>query len=140
LFTKLQFRTKFSESEVRKILRDLLQGLAEMARKNVIHRDLKPENIMFRRDGRDVVIVDFGLATIADEKDYLFVRCGTPGYVAPEIINIKDLTTKCQPIADVFSVGAIFYHLLFGRSLFPGKTFNEVLTQNRECDFELAGP
>jgi serine/threonine protein kinase len=76
LFTKLQFRTKFSESEVRKILRDLLQGLAEMARKNVIHRDLKPENIMFRRDGRDVVIVDFGLATIADEKDYLFVRCG----------------------------------------------------------------
>jgi serine/threonine protein kinase len=51
--------------------------------------------------------------------------------VAPEIINIKDLTTKSQPISDVFSVGAIFYHMLFGKSLFPGKTFNEVLTQNR---------
>ena len=58
---------------MRKIIRDLLQGLAEMARKNIIHRDLKPENIMFRKDGRDAVIVDFGLATIADEKNYLFV-------------------------------------------------------------------
>lgn len=54
-----------------------------MARKNVIHRDLKPENILFRKDGKDAVIVDFGLATIADESNYLFVRCGTPGYVAP---------------------------------------------------------
>lgn len=66
LFTKLLTKHKFTENETKKILRDLLQGLAEMARKNVIHRDLKPENIMFRKDGKDVVIVDFGLATVAD--------------------------------------------------------------------------
>jgi len=42
LYTKLQTKAKFNEGEIRKIMRDLIQGLAEMARKNVIHRDLKP--------------------------------------------------------------------------------------------------
>lgn len=46
------------------------------------------------KDSLDLVIADFGLATWADEPEYLFVRCGTPGYVAPEIINLKNLKTK----------------------------------------------
>jgi serine/threonine protein kinase len=41
------------------------------------------------------------------------------------------MSTKSTPIADVFSIGAIFYHLLFGKNLFPGRTFNDVLAQNR---------
>lgn len=85
----------------------------------------------------EVVIVDFGLATWAEEENYLFVRCGTPGYVAPEIINIRDLKTKSDPICDIFSVGLILHILLFGRSIFPGRTYNEVLNQNRACDFNL---
>ena len=55
-----------------------------MASLRIMHRDLKPENIMLRsKDSMDLVIADFGLATYADEPEYLFVRCGTPGYVAP---------------------------------------------------------
>lgn len=55
-----------------------------------MHRDLKPENIMLR-DKNDMipVIVDFGLATPCDLPTYLFFRCGTPGYVAPEIIELN---------------------------------------------------
>ena len=83
------------------------------------------------------MIVDFGLATAADEETYLFVRCGTPGYVAPEIINIKNMNSKSDPICDVFSIGLIFHILLLGRPVFPGRTYNEVLTQNRACDFNL---
>lgn len=50
---------------------------------------------MFRStEGCDLAICDFGLATYADELKYLFVRCGTPGFVAPEIINIRDMATK----------------------------------------------
>ena len=90
-----------------------------MARKNVIHRDLKPENIIV---GKEPIIIDFGLATVADDPKYLFVRCGTPGYVAPEIINIKDMSTKSHPISDVFSAGCIFYYITFNRHLFMGKT------------------
>jgi calcium-dependent protein kinase len=65
------------------------------------------------------------------------VRCGTPGFVAPEIINIRDMTTKSDPISDVFSAGIIFHHLLFGFSIFEGKKYNEILAQNRACDFNF---
>ncbi len=107
----------------------------------IIHRDLKPENIMFRnQNSTDAVICDFGLATFADTDKYLFVRCGTPGFVSPEIINIKDMTTKSDPISDVFSAGLIFHYLLFGNSIFPGKKYNEILNQNRSCDFDFNQP
>lgn len=60
-----------------------------------MHRDLKLENILFRRqdDLSSVVIADFGLATDIND-DFIFSRCGTPGYVAPEVLNIKDLNER----------------------------------------------
>ena len=66
------------------------------------------------------------------------MRCGTPGFVAPEIINIKDMSTKSDPVSDVFSAGVIFHHLLLGHSVFPGTKYNDVLIQNRACDFNFA--
>jgi len=51
---------------------------------NIIHRDIKPENLMLRSsDDLEPVIIDFGLAVNVDANDYIFYRCGTPGYVAP---------------------------------------------------------
>ena len=80
---------------------------------------------MFKNEnGLELSICDFGLATYADEEKYLFVRCGTPGFVAPGIINIRDMQTKSDPISDVFSAGVIFHILLFGYSVFPGKKYN----------------
>jgi serine/threonine protein kinase len=97
---------------------------------------------MFRTSkiNTDIVILDFGLATFCDEKEYIYTRCGTPGFVSPEIVNIKDLTTKSRPISDVFSLGIILHILLLGKSPFKGKTFNEVLSENRQCAFTLLGP
>jgi len=70
----------------------------------------------------------------------LFVRCGTPGYVAPEVINIKDLKSTYDPICDIYSAGIIFHILLVGYSPFDGKSYNEVLTLNRKADVDLNGP
>jgi serine/threonine protein kinase len=93
---------------------------------------------MFRRNNSlEIAICDFGLATNADEDEYIFVRCGTPGFVAPEIINIKDLSHKSDPISDVFSAGVIFHHLLCNKSIFEGTRYNEILAQNRICDFDF---
>jgi serine/threonine protein kinase len=62
-----------------------------MHENRIMHRDLKPENIMFRDNkSMDPVIVDFGLATNVDLPKYLFYRCGTPGYVAPEIVTLSE--------------------------------------------------
>jgi len=109
-----------------------------MHSKKIMHRDLKPENLLFRSENSwDCVIADFGLSEFADAQEYLFVRCGTPGYVAPEVINIKDMKTKYDPICDIFSLGLIFHILLLGASAFPGKTYNEVLAQNRASNIPL---
>ena len=66
------------------------------------------------------MIADFGLATKTDEPEYLFVRCGTPGYVAPEIISFKEKTGQ-ETISDIFALGIITHILATGRSPFPGK-------------------
>ena len=47
------------------------------------------------------MIADYGLAEFADSDEYLFMRCGTPGYVAPEIINLKDMKAKYKPIKKI---------------------------------------
>jgi len=57
--------------------------------------------------------------------------------VAPEVINIKDMKSKYDPICDLFSLGLIFHILLFGKSVFKGKTYNDVLKENRACTFDL---
>lgn len=120
-------------------MKGILEGINHLSSKRIIHRDLKPENIMFRRkNSLEVAICDFGLATYADEEKYLFVRCGTPGFVAPEIINIKDMNIKSEPISDVFSAGIIFHYLLLNKSVFPGTRYSDILTQNRACDFDFS--
>lgn len=78
----------------------------------------------------DIAIVDFGFATY--EKDYrkLFTRCGTPGYVAPEVLNDQDYDCKI----DIFSLGVIFYMLLFGEHPFHGNTYKEIVQKNMKGD------
>jgi len=58
---------------------------------------------------------------------YLFTRCGTPGFVAPEVINIKDMKAKYSSICDIFSLGLIFHILTFGKSIFKAKNYNDLV-------------
>jgi calcium-dependent protein kinase len=140
LYDKIKAKYKFKSSEIKLVVYSILQGLKEMHSKRIMHRDLKPENLIFRGEGNwECVIADFGLAEFAEAEEYLFVRCGTPGYVAPEVINIKDMKTKYDPICDIFSLGLIFHILLLGVSAFPGKTYNEVLAQNRASNITFEG-
>ncbi len=77
-----------------------------------MHRDLKLTNLMFKEKNQltELKIVDFGLAQRIDAEKYLFKRCGTPGYIAPEVINLGS-ATKYSEKCDIFSAGVIFYHL-----------------------------
>lgn len=110
-----------SPSARKKVIRGIISALAEMESKNIVHRDIKPENIMV--DANDEpTIVDFGLATDINASSYLYVRCGTPGFVAPEIISIRDTeNARMLTISDIFSAGAIFYQMIFGKALFEGE-------------------
>ncbi len=102
---------------------ELVSGLNRMHRDRIMHRDLKPENIMLKTAfSLEPVIVDFGLATHADQEKYLFYRCGTPGYVAPEIITLAE-NGHVEPECDMFSVGVIFHILLMRKALFEGTKY-----------------
>ena len=82
--------------------------------------------------------MDFGLATSIDDPSYIFVRCGTPGFVAPETLKIKDIANvRIGVEGDMFSLGAIFYQILFGKYLFNGKDQIEVLQNNKMCKIKM---
>lgn len=131
LYEKIQQRHRFTSKEVRQVMKSILKGVAAMHDKKIMHRDIKPENILFRfQNSFQCVIADFGLATYYDIEEYIFTRCGTPGYVAPEISNLKD-KKQYTPVCDLFSIGVIFHILILGTSPFPGREVDEVLKQNR---------
>ena len=89
-----------------------------MNTRKVIHRDLKPENILLKSKENDheVIIADFGLSTRIGKIDkIIFKRCGTPGFVAPEVLTWGKGYDFYDYKCDVYSIGVIFHILLTGK-------------------------
>jgi hypothetical protein len=107
---------------------DLLRGVAELHRRNLVHRDLKPPNVLVDRQRR-VKIVDFGISRPADSgpSDY---SQGTPAYLAPE----QSLGQPARRTADVFSLGVIFFELLTGQRPFDAPTLAKLLSAVAHAD------
>jgi calcium/calmodulin-dependent protein kinase I len=129
LFRRISDRKAFTEESASKFMKNLLEVLDYMHSLNIVHRDLKPENILMMQLDNDYEfkIADFGLA--CEYTDELSLRCGSPGYVAPEILKKKHYGNK----VDIFSAGIIVYVLLSSRAPFYGKTANDILLKNKEC-------
>ena len=95
----------------------------------VVHRDLKPANIMLTQDF-DIKISDFGAAMLDRAETTQVLGVGSPAYMSPE--QIQGGTLNFQ--TDIFSLGAVLYHLLTGRRPFNGVTVNELLEQITETE------
>lgn len=102
------------------ILKALISVAAYLEKLGIIHRDLKPSNIMIvNGDGSAKItktstkIIDFGLAAFLSEK-LILTKCGTPGYIAPEILNqsSRDKVLVSQNV-DIYSIGIIYYEMIF---------------------------
>ena len=109
---KPTFRDEFSEGKIVNMIKSILDALAYLAAKGIMHRDLKPDNILLGK-GDVIKIVDFGLATFIDVPDYIFKKCGTPGYIAPEVFKYdqKNASTNYDDKCDVFSAGCIMFYM-----------------------------
>ncbi len=82
----------------------------------------------------EIRVADFGLATFTLNDEPLTGKCGSPGFVAPEVFRGPNYSYK----ADVFSLGTVFYQLLVGDYLFDGKTAKSIMKRNIDCDLTHA--
>uniref|UniRef100_A0A6V7QVE3 non-specific serine/threonine protein kinase n=1 Tax=Ananas comosus var. bracteatus TaxID=296719 RepID=A0A6V7QVE3_ANACO len=111
LFDKIVHRGKLSEADSRRYFQQLIDGVDFCHTKGVYHRDLKPENLLLDSQG-NLKISDFGLSALPDQGvSLLRTTCGTPNYVAPEVLSHKGYNGA---IADIWSCGVILYVLLAG--------------------------
>ncbi|CAD8173056.1 unnamed protein product [Paramecium octaurelia] len=134
LFDLILETQSFQESKVSLIMFKIFDALEYLHTKNIMHRDIKPENILLKdkSENFDIKIADFGLASYT-EADLIIARCGTPGYVAPEIFENKKYNEK----VDVFSAGIILYILLSGQAPFDGNSLDEIMEKNRDCQINF---
>lgn len=131
LFERIVSHGAYSEKSAAVLMKQFLSALQYLHEKGIMHRDLKPENLILtsKDDSTTIKLADFGLATYTHLESQLFTRCGTPGYVAPEILDDLPYNEK----VDIFSAGIILYILLTGCSPFYGKSYNEILVKNKKC-------
>ncbi len=105
------------------ISRKLCAGLAAAHERGVIHRDLKPQNIMLDKRGQ-VVIMDFGLAAVANSLRGAEARNGTPAYMSPEQLRGDSVSAK----SDIYALGLIIYELFTGKRAYEANSVAELLS------------
>lgn len=106
LFDRIVEKENYSEREAAETVRPIVDAIRYCHNLGIIHRDLKPENLLYAtsQEGSVIKITDFGLARFVDN-ELATTACGTPNYVAPEIIAGKGYGKE----VDIWSVGVIIY-------------------------------
>ncbi|CAN8273045.1 unnamed protein product [Cochlearia groenlandica] len=111
LFDRIVHKGRLEESESRKYFQQLIDAIAHCHRKGVYHRDLKPENLLLDING-NLKVSDFGLSALPQQGvELLHTTCGTPNYVAPEVLSGQGYDGSA---ADIWSCGVILFVIMAG--------------------------
>eukprot|EP00939_MAST-03C_sp_MAST-3C-sp1_P004111 g4111.t1 len=119
-------KSHLNERTIRGLMRQLAQGLKFLWSHNLIHRDLKPQNLLLSLDDSNnttLKIADFGFARHLAVSSMAETLCGSPLYMAPEILRLRKYDAK----ADLWSVGTILFEMLCGRPPFSGRNQIQLL-------------
>lgn len=126
-------RKIINEFEARYYLSQILKAVNFMHKNKIIHRDLKLGNL-FLDEGMNVKIGDFGLATIIEFSGQLrYTVCGTPNYIAPEILEGKNSGHSYE--VDIWAIGVILYTMLVGKPPFETEDVKETYKKIKNIEF-----
>ncbi|XP_059620803.1 calcium/calmodulin-dependent protein kinase type 1-like [Phlebotomus argentipes] len=137
LFDRIVEKGSYTEKDASGLIKQVLEAVQYMHEQGVVHRDLKPENLLYHSPADDskIMISDFGLSKL-EESGVMVTACGTPGYVAPEVLAQKPYG---KPV-DLWSIGVISYILLCGYPPFYDENDANLFAQILKGDFEFESP
>ena len=118
-FLKSKPNRRMDEDDARRIYRQVISALQYCHSKCVCHRDIKLENVLLNEEKNQVRLIDFGFSTCIPNDKRVKIFCGTPSYMAPEIVN---KTEYCGPPADVWALGVLLFTMLCGTFPYRGST------------------
>eukprot|EP01063_Lacrimia_lanifica_P014307 TRINITY_DN20925_c0_g1_i1.p1 TRINITY_DN20925_c0_g1~~TRINITY_DN20925_c0_g1_i1.p1 ORF type:complete len:462 (+),score=143.71 TRINITY_DN20925_c0_g1_i1:42-1427(+) len=120
LFDLITKRGTVTPEDAKVMFKQLLGAVGYLHAMGIAHRDIKPENILLGKadDVKSIKLTDFGLAKGFDAGTMLKTRCGTPMYVAPEIMK-RTMNLKYTAAVDVWSLGVVLWVMLTARPPFP---------------------
>eukprot|EP01098_Paradermamoeba_levis_P008210 TRINITY_DN3403_c0_g1_i3.p1 TRINITY_DN3403_c0_g1~~TRINITY_DN3403_c0_g1_i3.p1 ORF type:complete len:337 (-),score=60.15 TRINITY_DN3403_c0_g1_i3:74-1084(-) len=136
LYDRIVAKGYYEEPAAANIIAQLIEAVQYLHSTGIAHRDLKPENILVTGEGKQetVKVADFGLSKNFGEA-YMKTSCGSPAYVAPEVILCEGYDNS----VDMWSVGVILYALLVGYPPFDAEDkslFKKIL----EAEYDFDGP
>ncbi|XP_065063418.1 uncharacterized protein LOC135689975 isoform X1 [Rhopilema esculentum] len=134
LFERVVEDDNLTESEAAIYMKQILEGLKHMHQQYIVHLDLKPENVVcVQPRSTKIKLIDFGLARQLEQGKETKITCGTPEFVAPEVLNYDPVTLA----SDMWSVGVIAYILISGLSPFLGDTDTETFANVSSCEWDF---
>lgn len=139
LFDRIVELEKYTEADAAKLIYSITKAIGYCHNLGIVHRDLKPENLLFEDNTATakLKIADFGLAKILDQKKVMQTACGTPGYVAPEVLMKNGGYTQ---EVDMWSVGVILYILLCGFPPFYEENNTALFAAIKAAAYEYPSP
>ena len=136
LFDQILEKDHFLESEARDLIRSIVDAIDYCHKQGIVHRDIKPENLLLSSKEMglaSIKIADFGLARLLQEDSLASTTCGTPGYVAPEVLMQLPYGKEC----DFWSIGVVAFILLCGSPPFYEEDNFALFEQIKKCKYEF---
>ena len=122
------------ELEAKFLWRQVVQAIYYCHQRNVTHRDIKLENILLDETKSVVKLIDFGFSTCIPHERKIKIFCGTPSYMAPEIVN---KTEYCGPPADIWALGVLLFTCLSGCFPYRGATDSQLYAKITAAQYRV---
>ncbi|NXI14568.1 KCC1G kinase, partial [Irena cyanogastra] len=137
LFDRILERGVYTEKDASLVIHQVLTAVKYLHENGIVHRDLKPENLLYLtpEENSKIMITDFGLSKM-EQNGIMSTACGTPGYVAPEVLAQKPYSKA----VDCWSIGVITYILLCGYPPFYEETESKLFEKIKEGYYEFESP